>query len=167
TSYPCFLLALRRPPTSTLFPYTTLFRSVDSVSLWALDGTPLTTPSAYSISGRVAVRTDQTTGFDFAFNITPSGEAVLLPTGALRSEEHTSEPQSRFDLVCRLLLEKKNYYVFLQLRQAIIDTRFDAFERLCQLLPLRFGRIATALTAALKLLTHYPFSSLLRPLQRL
>jgi len=50
---------------------------VDSVSLWALDGTPLTTPSAYSISGRVAVRTDQTTGF------TPSGEAVLLPTGAL------------------------------------------------------------------------------------
>ena len=56
---------------------------VDSVSLWALDGTPLNTPSAYSISGRVAVRTDQTTGFDFAFNITPSGAAVLLPTAAL------------------------------------------------------------------------------------
>src|SRR2546425_240266 len=46
---------------------------VDSVSLWALDGTPLNTPSAYSISGRVAVRTDQTTGFDFAFNIAPEG----------------------------------------------------------------------------------------------
>ncbi len=60
---------------------------VDSVSLWALDGTPLNTPSGYSILGRLGgaaiVRTDQTTAYDFAFNITPSGQAVLLPTGAL------------------------------------------------------------------------------------
>src|SRR5436309_15879621 len=56
---------------------------VDTVSLWALDGTPLNTPSAYSISSREVVRTDQTPGFDFAFNITPAGQAVLLPTGAL------------------------------------------------------------------------------------
>src|SRR5437899_10707155 len=60
---------------------------VDSVSVWALDGTPLNTPSAYSISGRVALRTDHTTAFDFAFNITPSGQAVLLPTAALGLEE--------------------------------------------------------------------------------
>ncbi len=56
---------------------------VDSVSLWALDATPLNTPSAYSIIGRMVVQTYQTTGFDFAFNITPAGQAVLLPTGAL------------------------------------------------------------------------------------
>jgi len=65
-------------------PTATFNNVVDSVSLWALDGTPLNTPSAYSISARQAVRTDQTTGFDFAFNITPSGQAELLPTGALR-----------------------------------------------------------------------------------
>ena len=56
---------------------------VDTISLWALDGTPINTPSAYSISSREVVRTDQTTGFDFAFNITAAGQAVLLPTGAL------------------------------------------------------------------------------------
>ncbi len=56
---------------------------VDSVSVWALDGTPPNTPSAYSISARRTVRTDQSTGFDFAFNITPGGQAVLLPTGAV------------------------------------------------------------------------------------
>ena len=58
---------------------------VDSVSLWALDGTPINTPSAYNILGipPAAVRTDLTTAFDFAFNITPAGQAVLLPTGAL------------------------------------------------------------------------------------
>ena len=56
---------------------------VDSVSLWAVDGTPINTPSAYSMSVRQAVRTDQMTGFDFVFNITPAGQAELLPTGAV------------------------------------------------------------------------------------
>src|SRR5436190_16878325 len=68
---------LRRPPRSTLFPYTTLFRS--SVSHFGLDG-------------RVALQIG----------------TLSKGIGALRSEEHTSELQSHSDLVCRLLLEKKN-----------------------------------------------------------
>ena len=55
----------------------------DTVSLFALDGTPLAAPSGYNIQTRQTLRTDQTTQFDFAFNITPAGQAVLLPTGAL------------------------------------------------------------------------------------
>jgi len=55
----------------------------DTVSLFALDGTPLAAPSGYNIQVKTALRTDHTTSFDFAFNITPAGQAVLLPTGAL------------------------------------------------------------------------------------
>src|SRR3712207_7430571 len=75
---------IRRPPRSTLFPYTTLFRSVGAV-VGALSGGPL--------SDRVGRRP------------TALLAAVIF---ALRSEEHTSELQSRQYLVCRLLLEKKN-----------------------------------------------------------
>src|SRR5690349_23967562 len=75
---------IRRPPRSTLFPYTTLFRSSGDLS-WA--GSP------------------QAIDFD-----TLSGNLKLDAEKGqfLRSEEHTSELQSRRDLVCRLLLEKKN-----------------------------------------------------------
>src|SRR6266513_4151882 len=70
-----FFLMIRRPPRSTLFPYTTLFRSTLVMCL-----------RRRCVSIRSApVRS------------------------SLRSEEHTSELQSRFDLVCRLLLEKKKY----------------------------------------------------------
>src|SRR3712207_8823070 len=79
---------IRRPPRSTLFPYTTLFRSgVESMS-------------------RIPIGA-QTAGKDFAG--TKVGERYadgLVPQG-IRSEEHTSELQSRQYLVCRLLLEKK------------------------------------------------------------
>lgn len=57
--------------------------TVDTVSLYALDGTPITSPSAYVIKGRSVVRTDQVSAIDFAFNITAAGQAVLLPTGAV------------------------------------------------------------------------------------
>src|SRR6266704_2544152 len=70
-----FFLMIRRPPRSTLFPYTTLFRS----------------PPTYTPPPGATQSTS------------PSG----LTTLPIRSEEHTSELQSRFDLVCRLLLEKK------------------------------------------------------------
>src|SRR2546429_3789405 len=72
---------IRRPPRSTLFPYTTLFRSVFDALKTA---TP--TPSICRVS-------------------TPSDSAA---PDMRRSEEHTSELQSRLHLVCRLLLEKKN-----------------------------------------------------------
>src|SRR5205823_14805553 len=89
-----FFLMIRRPPTSTLFPYTTLFRS--SVQSIAGTGPPapcLHQPAAIlrrGLSGR-------------------SGRGVAGNRSALaqRSEEHTSELQSLAYLVCRLLLEKK------------------------------------------------------------
>ncbi|MGH2670828.1 MAG: hypothetical protein ACRDH5_17240 [bacterium] len=68
---------------STGLPAPTLENVVDTVSLFALDGTPVSAPSGYNIQFRTVVRTDQDTRFDFAFNITSAGQAVLLPTGAL------------------------------------------------------------------------------------
>src|SRR3712207_7111185 len=97
--YLFFFLMIRRPPRSTLFPYTTLFRSSEggggerfvggAVEVFGLDELP-----------------------DAADPVPSEGALVELEAevGALagRSEEHTSELQSRQYLVCRLLLEKKN-----------------------------------------------------------
>src|SRR5256885_10010438 len=83
---------IRRPPRSTLFPYTTLFRSIlrgDKVGLIGPNGAGKTT-LLKMILGELA----------------PDSGNVRL--GANRSEEHTSELQSPCNLVCRLLLEKKN-----------------------------------------------------------
>src|SRR5437868_13177672 len=89
-----FFLIIRQPPTSTLFPYTTLFRSNDD------DSNVLCLSSRYtSLSDAEAiVNTWLTTAF---------AAAPRFIRRQRRSEEHTSELQSRFDLVCRLLLEKK------------------------------------------------------------
>src|SRR5438094_7781651 len=81
---------LRPPPTSTLFPYTTLFRS-------KTPPTARTSPTA-AISAR--------TSFS-RYWINWPVRAALPPSP--RSEEHTSELQSPYDLVCRLLLEKKKF----------------------------------------------------------
>src|SRR2546428_8500521 len=84
-----FLLMIRRPPRSTLFPYTTLFRS------WAAAARrPRRSPLPRK--GRPNRELSP-----------PAGRTRHSP-GPDRSEEHTSELQSRSDLVCRLLLEKKN-----------------------------------------------------------
>jgi hypothetical protein len=56
---------------------------VDTVTLYALKGTPFTTPSAYSVSTASAVRTDLSSAFDFAFDVRPVLGPVLLPTGAV------------------------------------------------------------------------------------
>src|SRR5256885_14707018 len=76
-----FFLMIRRPPRSTLFPYTTLFRSRLAVM-----------PSVSAASGALSA-------------LFHKNEAQ--PSGEIRSEEHTSELQSPCNLVCRLLLEKK------------------------------------------------------------
>src|SRR5438105_7597512 len=84
--FPFFFLMIRRPPRSTLFPYTTLFRSVVLRILFPGDFV------------------------GFALGTVPTNAAaanVQKLTYLSRSEEHTSELQSRVDLVCRLLLEKK------------------------------------------------------------
>src|SRR5699024_12449728 len=82
-------LLMPRAPSSTLFPYTTLFRS----SLTARRR------SATSSSLRAMMRVRMVGGCS----------ALLMTRIMARSEEHTSELQSRFDLVCRLLLEKKKH----------------------------------------------------------
>src|SRR5688572_32182394 len=100
-----FFLMIRRPPRSTLFPYTTLFRS----GTWKV-----------IVSGIVP---DATKGGSKSSSALPSGPRSTRPLrvrvslqrtsdgefhgGELRSEEHTSELQSQSNLVCRLLLEKK------------------------------------------------------------
>src|SRR2546430_4314927 len=89
-----FFLMIRRPPRSTLFPYTTLFRS-ESAFLEAL----------LAQAGQVIVGQRQMIERLLIGLIT--GGHVLLEGVPGRSEEHTSELQSQSNLVCRLLLEKK------------------------------------------------------------
>src|SRR3712207_7814951 len=84
---------IRRPPRSTLFPYTTLFRSQLAGPRSASDSPPPPRQSSW----RCPCSPNATDG--------PSGRSV--PSRTERSEEHTSELQSRQYLVCRLLLEKK------------------------------------------------------------
>src|SRR5215213_11928957 len=85
-----FFLMIRRPPRSTLFPYTTLFRS---------DERP---PVRMRAAARVVVLVQR--------RAVEAGQRPLV-----RSEEHTSELQSLTNLVCRLLLEKKKNYNILDL----------------------------------------------------
>src|SRR2546422_10984554 len=94
TSFRFFFLMIRRPPRSTLFPYTTLFRSdgpEDAHAGWLLDADR----RRRAVCSSRARGSRPRTGFS-------------TPLRGDRSEEHTSELQSRLHLVCRLLLEKKN-----------------------------------------------------------
>src|SRR3712207_8793881 len=99
-----FFLMIRRPPRSTLFPYTTLFRS--------LDGEPNHVAHSFLPAARYAgaVEADFSEGslYDFLrreYQADLATARIVVDVG--RSEEHTSELQSRQYLVCRLLLEKK------------------------------------------------------------
>src|SRR3712207_6856703 len=89
---------IRRPPRSTLFPYTTLFRSRAGRDRAAR----LTSPLHHRRRPRAAVRRPRPR---------PRGPLTLVEGHAPRSEEHTSELQSRQYLVCRLLLEKKKHTI--------------------------------------------------------
>src|SRR3712207_8947703 len=97
-----FFLMIRRPPRSTLFPYTTLFRSrldvVDDVGQLGHQAT--CTPAA----ARAAKARSSSPGSNSTERVAARTTVVAKP---MRSEEHTSELQSRQYLVCRLLLEKK------------------------------------------------------------
>src|SRR5258708_9574599 len=96
-----FFLMIRRPPRSTLFPYTTLFRSISKASfLSRMIRTPCRTPNQ-------------------------TGRRIRIP----RSEEHTSELQSPDHLVCRLLLEKKKKKIktYRKLIQTRLCTRSTVF----------------------------------------
>src|SRR5437762_11408164 len=86
-----FFLMIRRPPRSTLFPYTTLFRSL---------------PEFLPIGGRCS---------------SPTAAQDSAAQGLKRSEEHTSELQSPMYLVCRLLLEKKKNSLTKHVRSSVIQ----------------------------------------------
>src|SRR3712207_7934072 len=90
---------IRRPPRSTLFPYTTLFRST----------------SAIGLSLMVAI------GRDHYRDMQKMMKQMGLVGGGKRSEEHTSELQSRQYLVCRLLLEKKNKSIILSITSRLLN----------------------------------------------
>src|SRR3712207_8730714 len=85
---------IRRPPRSTLFPYTTLFRSDDAATLHAFVSAAKQTDARRPWAQLYLGQALRSGGYEHAAT-------------ALRSEEHTSELQSRQYLVCRLLLEKK------------------------------------------------------------
>src|SRR2546428_5069093 len=82
---------IRRPPRSTLFPYTTLFRSIEHAERFGLS-------QLHQLRGRIGRGAQKS----LCILVAPA-----RMTDDARSEEHTSELQSRSDLVCRLLLEKK------------------------------------------------------------
>src|SRR3712207_7533704 len=96
---------IRRPPRSTLFPYTTLFRSNESG------------PRRDTV---VSIRETPETAADIPIHVRGS-------VHTLRSEEHTSELQSRQYLVCRLLLEKKKFHTSPSLYYSILS-RIYAFS---------------------------------------
>src|SRR2546427_9349495 len=85
---------IRRPPRSTLFPYTTLFRSLgdDILGMLRTEGDREALQKIY---------------LKQSFQEFPHALSLFLPSLIVRSEEHTSELQSQSNLVCRLLLEKK------------------------------------------------------------
>jgi hypothetical protein len=64
-------------------PDATVANRIDTVSIYSLTGTPISVPSGYSLPERRLIRTDQTSAFDFAFNIESAGLPVLVPLGAL------------------------------------------------------------------------------------
>src|SRR3712207_7982199 len=94
---------IRRPPRSTLFPYTTLFRSLYESQLFKKYMRKGGKAEVMTKNGKKAFEVTHNIGY----NVNGSHNGVWLPGNYARSEEHTSELQSRQYLVCRLLLEKK------------------------------------------------------------
>src|SRR5690242_21167956 len=92
------ILAVRRPPRSTLFPYTTLFRSEVRPPRQGVH--PVGRQQVQRIPGALAPALPDPAAFEH--------DVLDAAVGQTRSEEHTSELQSHVNLVCRLLLEKKN-----------------------------------------------------------
>src|SRR3712207_7492276 len=100
---------IRRPPRSTLFPYTTLFRSLLDVEQFVVAERP--------VDGLVedldVGQEGEQVGFGGQLSLEQANDVAELAHALFeRSEEHTSELQSRQYLVCRLLLEKKKTYCF-------------------------------------------------------
>src|SRR2546429_4659668 len=117
---------IRRPPRSTLFPYTTLFRSTQTVPPDSTSQTgppPRVSPSIARTPSRLVLRL-------VATGCPKTGRKITAPL--CRSEDHTSELQSRLHLVCRLLLEKKNNE-FVSVTEKLMDELAQCYNVLHQL----------------------------------
>src|SRR2546430_10664183 len=128
---------IRRPPRSTLFPYTTLFRSGLIGRTGGIAAQPGRQPHQLVPSLRA--------GFLLGAGEGGTGGGHLLggqPIGPrqLRSEEHTSELQSQSNLVCRLLLEKKKTYAIYCWRRFLSGERQPTSSRLRALCPTTYRR---------------------------
>src|SRR5205807_9468776 len=99
-----FVLIIRRPPPSTLFPYTTLFRSPVSLNIELQKKE--TVRQSVEVMAQYLTVDPEKTGSSYTFT-RQDLERLPEPLMERRSEEHTSELQSPCNLVCRLLLEKK------------------------------------------------------------
>src|SRR5438477_13209299 len=99
-----FFLMIRRPPRSTLFPYTTLFRSLPPSAVFPVRAD---WPRRRGSRDAPAASSSDSTGGTPPESAISATHAVRANLIQVRSEEHTSELQSHVNLVCRLLLEKK------------------------------------------------------------
>src|SRR5438034_6462321 len=99
-----------RPPSSTHFPYTTLFRSYPRLEAGAFGGKVIIGALQDVVKNLpdAKAKPDETFKNTGRFFLTRTDDGILALYRKCRSEEHTSELQSHSDLVCRLLLEKKN-----------------------------------------------------------
>src|SRR5260370_23924705 len=95
---------IRRPPRSTLFPYTTLFRSTGTGATFVATGD-------LNGDGRPDVVVVNSGANNISVLLANGAGTFLAPLFTTRSEEHTSELQSHLNLVCRLLLEKKKVHL--------------------------------------------------------
>src|SRR2546425_7906895 len=98
---------IRRPPRSTLFPYTTLFRSPDGIVFSGVGKTHAEIEEAIR-AGVGFINIESTSELDAVIAVANEVKVTARVGIRARSEEHTSELQSLAYLVCRLLLEKKN-----------------------------------------------------------
>src|SRR3712207_7145787 len=103
-----FFLMIRRPPRSTLFPYTTLFRSYQEIFNTELEAFGGVWKEHNPLTSTVAKKW-KTYPQTLSFTLPALGASIWKIKRRQRSEEHTSELQSRQYLVCRLLLEKKKH----------------------------------------------------------
>src|SRR2546430_9486418 len=96
---------IRRPPRSTLFPYTTLFRSSSSLAISIVANLPFVKCQEPAAAHHYSAIDDYRLNVGRLGRVNDAGDRIV------RSEEHTSELQSQSNLVCRLLLEKKKQHV--------------------------------------------------------
>src|SRR3712207_7281845 len=122
--YEFFFLMIRRPPRSTLFPYTTLFRSM--IPIQASEQVQPIPPNQFSQSPPLLLAFRQAILVELA-------TVTVKPVRHYRSEEHTSELQSRQYLVCRLLLEKKKQPLLTPSHHPIPDSVAGSASPSCDL----------------------------------